>query len=64
MQEDPDELNDLGQSAEHVNLRDDLKDLINQWRKNLRTRTSMSDTQAEQLVARRNAMKDFVIGQW
>jgi arylsulfatase A-like enzyme len=64
MQEDPDELNDLGQSAEHVKLRDDLKDLINQWRKNLRTRTSMSDTQAEQLVARRNAMKDFVIGQW
>ncbi len=64
MQEDPDELNDLGQSAEHVNLRGDLKDLINQWRKNLRTRTSMSDTQAEQLVARRNAMKDFVIGQW
>ena len=64
LQEDPDELTDLGQSAEHVNLRADLKDLIHQWRSKLRIRTSMSDAQAEQLAARRNAMKDIVIGQW
>jgi arylsulfatase A-like enzyme len=64
MQEDPDELSDLGQSAEHASLRADLRDLIQQWRKALRTRTSMSDAQADLLAARRNAMKDIVIGQW
>jgi len=64
LQEDPDELTDQGQSAEHASLRADLKDLIHQWRSKLRIRTSMSDAQAEQLAARRNAMKDIVIGQW
>jgi arylsulfatase A-like enzyme len=64
LQEDPDELTDRGQSAEHASLRADLKDLIHQWRSKLRIRTSMSDTQAEQLAARRNAMKDILIGQW
>jgi len=64
MQEDPNELSDLGQSAEHASLRADLRDLIQQWRKALRTRTSMSDAQADLLAARRNAMKDIVIGQW
>ena len=64
MQEDPDELTDLGQTVEHANLRADLKDLIHQWRSALRVRTSMSDAQAAQLAARRNAMKDIVIGQW
>jgi hypothetical protein len=64
MKEDPDELTDLGQSAEHASLRDDLKDLINQWRSALRMRTTMSDPQAEQLASKRNVMKDIVIGKW
>lgn len=64
MQEDPDELTDLGQTVEHAHLRADLKDLIHQWRSALRMRTSMSDAQAAQWAERRNAMKDIVIGQW
>ena len=64
MKEDPDELTDLGQSTEHASLRGDLKDLINQWRSALRMRTTISDPQAEQLAAKRNAMKDIVIGKW
>ena len=64
LQEDPDELTDLGQSVAHASLRSDMKGLIHQWRGALRMRTSMSDSQAEQLAARRNAMKDIVIGQW
>ena len=64
LQEDPDELIDLGQAVAHASLRTDMKELIHQWRGALRMRTSMSDSQAEQLAARRNAMKDIVIGQW
>lgn len=64
LQEDPEELTDLGQSVAHASLRSDMKELIYQWRGALRMRTSMSDSQAEQLAARRNAMKDIVIGKW
>jgi arylsulfatase A-like enzyme len=64
LQEDPEELTDLGQSVAHASLRSDMKELIYQWRGALRMRTSMSDSQAEQLAVRRNAMKDIVIGKW
>ena len=64
LQEDPDELVDLGRSVVHAAQRTEMQERLVGWRAARRNRSSMSDTEARRLVERRNSMKDFVIGDW
>lgn len=64
LQEDPQELVDLGASVAHATLRVDMQEQLAHWRAARRVRTTMSDTEARRLMERRNTMKDFVIGAW
>jgi arylsulfatase A-like enzyme len=64
LQEDPQELLDLGTSASHVATRAEMQARLARWRGGLRSRATMSDHEARLLAERRNTMKDFVIGAW
>ncbi|MEM9437742.1 MAG: phosphonate monoester hydrolase, partial [Pseudomonadota bacterium] len=49
--EDPDELNDLGLSPEHEDIRRDLASHLMDWALNYRQRETYSDTMAERFTA-------------
>jgi arylsulfatase A-like enzyme len=64
LQEDPQELADLGSSSAHAALRAEMRERLTGWRSARRVRTAMSDADARRLAERRNSMKDFAIGAW
>jgi arylsulfatase A-like enzyme len=62
MDNDADELHDLGESAEHADVRADMHERLFQWLRNRRTRTSMDD---ESVVKRAGKKpKGLKIGEW
>ncbi len=64
MENDPDELVDLGADPEYRKTCSDMKELVFQWRNSLKRRTGLSYDDAEKLGPEQDEAHGIIIGRW
>jgi arylsulfatase A-like enzyme len=64
LQEDPDELHDLGRDASCSGVRREMRERLREWRRTLRHRTSMTDAAVDGWLRHRSEPGGVRIGEW